>query len=69
MQKRYILTGYLDTIYFGKVFHNIAESNSFETIQILLENLMYFDLVVDVYDCELKKIVLSSNHYAPPKQK
>lgn len=69
MQKRYILTGYFDNMNYGHICQEIAESNNFDTMQTLLENLMSFDLTMDIYDSELDNIILSTTNYAPPKQK
>jgi hypothetical protein len=66
--KRYLLTGYFDSMQFGCVSQDIADSNNFDTLQTLLENLMWWDIQMDILDTETKTILLRTNDYNPPKE-
>lgn len=66
--KRYILTGYFDSFKFGIVAQGIAESNNFDVMQTLLENLMSWDIDMDILDTETNEIILSTRDYDPPKE-
>lgn len=66
--KRYLLTGYFDSLQFGCVSQDIADSNNYDTLQTLLENLMWWDIEMDILDTQTKTILLRTNDYNPPKE-
>ena len=53
---------------FGCISQDIADSNNYDTLQTLLENLMVWDIEMDILDTETKTIVLRTNDYNPPKE-
>jgi hypothetical protein len=50
------------------ISQDIADSNNYDTLQTLLENLMVWDIEMDILDTETKTIVLRTNDYNPPKE-
>lgn len=66
--KRYLLTGYFDSFQFGCISQDIADSNNLDTLQILMENLMSWNIQMDILDTETKQIILKTNDYNPPKE-
>lgn len=69
MEKRYILTGYYERFIFRQISQTIAESNDFEELETILENLIGFNFEMDIYDSFTNQLLLSTTDYAPPKQK
>lgn len=69
LMKRYLLTGYFDSFEFGCISQDIADSNNFDTLQTLLENLMSWNIQMDILDTETKEIILKTNDYNPPKER
>jgi|DEB0MinimDraft_6_1074348.scaffolds.fasta_scaffold75108_2 hypothetical protein len=66
--KKYLLTGYFDSFEHGIVSQGIADTNNFEVIQTLLENLMSWGIDMDILDTETNEIILRTRDYDPPKQ-
>lgn len=66
--KKYLLTGYFENVHHGYISQDIADSNNLDTLHTLLENLMSWDIQMDILDTETKQIIIRSNDYNPPKE-
>jgi len=66
--RRYILTGYFDNYEYHEYCQVIAHSDNFEVCHVLLENLLSWDITMDIVDSWKNEVIMKSSDYDPPKE-